>query len=90
VAQILQEWPTIQRTRTSKYPWDSWTNGEIWQVRAGEDFQSNVKTFVQGLYAYAKRHGMKVEVRADSDNDFAAFRFIPRGEQVVDASQTEV
>lgn len=84
MAQILQEWPSISRTRTSKYPWAQWTNGEIWQVKTGEDFESNVKTFVQGLYAYAKRHDMKVEVRTDADNEIAAFRFVT-GTQTVEA-----
>lgn len=82
MAQVLQEWPSISRTRQSKYPWSEWTDGEIWQVRKGEDFTSDVKTFVQGLYAYAKRHDMKVEVRTDADNDIAAFRFIAGAQSV--------
>jgi hypothetical protein len=82
MAQVLQEWPTISRTRQSKYPWSEWTDGEIRQVRKDEDFTSDVKTFVQGLYAYAKRHNMKVEVRTDADNDIAVFRFVAGAQSV--------
>ena len=62
MAEVLTEWPTIVRTRKAKYPWDEWTNGEIWKVSKGDDFDSEPKTFVQGLYAHAKRHGGKVKV----------------------------
>lgn len=85
MAEVLDQWPTIQRTRQSRYPWDQWTNGQIWQVREGDDFESNLKTFVQGLYAYGKRHGLKVEVRTDPANGIAAFRFVAGGQEVAGA-----
>lgn len=82
MAEVITEWPSIMRnsTRKSRYPWNEWTDGQIRKVVAGEDFESTLKTFVQGLYAYAKRNGYKVEVRQDTANDAAAFRFIPKGE----------
>lgn len=76
MAEVLTEWPSIVRTRQSRYPWSDWTNGQIWKVKEGEDFESNLKTFVQGLYAYGKRHGLKVEVRTDPNAGIAAFRYI--------------
>lgn len=82
MAEVLDQWPTITRTRQSRYPWGEWTNGAIWQVREGDDFESNLKTFVQGLYAYAKRHDLKVEVRTDPTNGIAAFRFISGAQEV--------
>ena len=84
MARIIEEWPSITRTRASRYPWAEWTNGAIWEVREAEDFSSNLKTFVQGLYAYGKRHGMKVEVRTSPDDGVVAFRFIS-GAQVAAA-----
>ena len=80
VAEILEQWPTITRTRKSIYPWDEWTDGNIRQAKEGEDFSSSLKTFVQGLYAYANRHGAKVEVRTAPADGVVAFRFVPAGE----------
>lgn len=88
MAEVLDQWPSITRTRSSKYPWSDWSNGAIWQVTAGADFDSSLKTFVQGLYAYAKRHDLKVEVRADNDQNLAAFRFVPKA-QVVESEVAE-
>lgn len=76
MAEVIAEWPSIVRTRSAKYPWAEWSDGQIWKVAEGEDFESNLKTFVQGLYAFAKRHSMKVEARTDVPNSTVAFRFI--------------
>lgn len=76
MAEILNQWPDITRVRTSRYPWDTWTDGQIRSVKEGEDFTSSLKTFVQGLYAYGKRHDLKVEVRTAPAEGLVAFRFI--------------
>lgn len=85
MAQMIDQWPEITRTRKSRYPWDEWANGAIWQVQEGTDFDSSLKTFVQGLYAYAKRHESKVEVRSEPASGVVAFRFVPKGPQDVTA-----
>lgn len=69
MAEVLTEWPTIVRTRKAKYPWTEWTNGQIWKVAKDTDFESEPKTFVQGLYAHAKRHGGKVKVGTVGDTE---------------------
>jgi len=75
----IDSMPVTTRTRKSIYPWDEWTDGSIWQVTEGEDFTSSPKTFVQGCYAHAKRHGLKVEVRSVGES-VVVFRFVPAGE----------
>lgn len=86
MAEVIQEWPSIVRVRKSIYPWDSWTDGNIWQAKEKEDFVSSLKTFVQGLYAYAARHGVKVEVRTAPTDGIVAFRFVPAGEAASNGS----
>jgi hypothetical protein len=83
VAEVLDTWPSITRTRSSRYPWDAWTNGQIWAVREEQDFASSLKTFVQGLYAYAKRHATKVEVRTAPTEGLVAFRFVTDEQEAV-------
>jgi hypothetical protein len=90
VAEIIEQWPTITRTRKSIYPWDEWTDGNIRQAKEGEDFASSLKTFVQGLYAYAARHDIKVEVRTAPADGVVAFRFVPSGENVAVADDSNV
>lgn len=89
MAEIIEQWPTITRTRKSIYPWDEWTDGQIRQVTEGSDFVSSLKTFVQGLYAYAARHGAKVEVRTAPSDGVVAFRFVPSGEVAQNGSAPE-
>lgn len=55
-----------------KYPWAQWTNGNWWQARRGEDFNGDVESFRSNLYAYTKRHGLKVTTK--SEGDVVAFK----------------
>lgn len=80
MAEIITEWPSIVRTRKSIYPWEEWTDGNIRQASEGVDFVSSLKTFVQGLYAYAARHNVKVEVRTAPSDGVVAFRFVSDAE----------
>lgn len=84
MAEMIHEWPSITRTRTAKYPWSEWTNGAIWQAKEGADFESTTKTFVQGLYAYGKRHGLKVEARTNAEGGLVAFRFMEAPQEAQD------
>lgn len=77
MATKIDVFPALVRQRSSIYPWGEWTDGSIWQAKEGEDFVSSLKTFVQGLYAHAKRHDLKVEVRSAPGDGVVAFRFIP-------------
>lgn len=77
MAERVTEFPVVARTRKSIYPWAEWTDGSIWQAKVGVDFTSSVKTFVQGCYAHAKRHDIKVEVRSVPEDGIVVFRFVP-------------
>lgn len=57
------EWdePTTRR----KYPWDEWTNGEVWQAVEGEDFASNHAVFKTQLNSRAEKLGMEVKVKVE-------------------------
>lgn len=62
--------------RQSKYPWDQWMDGGIWQVTYAEDFESLPKNFATSLQGKAKRCHRKVQVKV-IDETTVVFRFLP-------------
>jgi hypothetical protein len=47
----------------SRYPWDEWMDGGIWEVKRGEDFQVSEKSMASTLYAQARAKNQRVSVR---------------------------
>lgn len=63
----------------SKYPWDAWTNGEIWEIRRGDDFESETTSMVPQLHEYGRRNGFKVKTRTlkgEGSPDTIVFQYI--------------
>lgn len=48
----------------SKYPWDKWTDGRVWEVKEGVDFTCPVNTFRSVVYSHAYRKGMVARITA--------------------------
>lgn len=59
----------------TKYPWDRWTDGLIWEVTKGLDFDCKIESFRGVLYSYAKRNGMKLQVQSLVRMGKMRFRF---------------
>jgi hypothetical protein len=57
------EWDEPSTRR--KYPWDDWTDGQVWQVVEGKDFTSNHAVFKAQLKARAEKLGIKVKVKTE-------------------------
>lgn len=49
------------------YPWDKWSNGDIWRARLGRDFKCPIYSFKAMLYSAAKRRGMDVSLSTNED-----------------------
>lgn len=62
--------------RRSKYPWDTWTDGSIWQVEYGEDFDCMPKGLIASLQGKAKRSHRKVQAKIVGETT-VVFRFLP-------------
>jgi hypothetical protein len=60
------EWdePTTRR----KFPWDEWTNGEVWQAIEGEDFAANFAVFKTQLKTRAEKLGVEVKTRVEKSD----------------------
>lgn len=45
------------------YPWDQWLNGEAWELRQGQDFQTPTERFRKTAWSAAHSQGKKIETR---------------------------
>jgi hypothetical protein len=48
----------------SKYPWNKWTDGRVWEVKEGVDFTCPVNIFRSVVYSHAYRKGLAARVTA--------------------------
>lgn len=60
MAERIEEFPAEQRPPTRRYPWDQWTDGSVWKLVRGEDFDQEIDQFRNRLYPQAHRRGLKV------------------------------
>lgn len=47
-----------------KYPWDQWTDGQVWELVRGEDFAPTIRNFRPQCYMVAQRRGMEIRTYA--------------------------
>lgn len=61
MARKVDEFPEVPSR--SRYPWDTWLDGGIWELTQGEDFKGRAATFKSNARSQAKRRGGKVRAR---------------------------
>lgn len=61
------------QTGKAKYPWDEWTNGEIWEITRGVDYNPEPRRMRMRLYNRAQRYGLKVQVNVIGDRIIFVF-----------------
>jgi hypothetical protein len=61
VAQRIDHFPDAPVQ--SKYPWDEWFDGSVWELTPGEDFKGKAATFRGSAVAQAARRDGKVRTR---------------------------
>ena len=71
---------TVSRRNLTKaerryYPWPKWSNGKLWQIFPGEDFDIPTASMRAALYQHAGRRRIDV-VTYDMGDGSLAFRFI--------------
>ena len=59
--------------KTTKYPWDKWTDGRIWQIQRGVDFERPAVSFVANIHQLARTR--KLSVRVSQSGDTITFQF---------------
>jgi hypothetical protein len=67
MARVIDNFPAT--ATQSRYPWDEWLDGRVWELVAGEDFTSKPETFRQNAAIQAQRRGGKSKTRMVEDGD---------------------
>ena len=66
--------------RPEKYPWSEWTDGAVWKIRQGEDFDIELEHMQRSLHIHANNNGLKVKTRKDfTDLTALIFQFTKPG-----------
>jgi len=63
-----------------KYPWQSWTDGQIWRLERDKDFRVGRESMRQAVYDWARRKGLKVTVH-HVGNDNLEIQFFQKGSE---------
>ena len=62
--------------RASKYPWADWLDGEIWELKSGEDFDGKPTNFRSVALAQARNRGGKVKTHLRKLDDGSARMYL--------------
>jgi hypothetical protein len=76
VAKKLEEFDFESDTviKSSKYAWDEWLNGDIWQLVEHVDFKVKRASFKITVLNNAKKRGLKVNI-AEVEDGFVVQAF---------------
>jgi hypothetical protein len=61
VARKVERFPELPSQ--SRYPWESWLDGDIWELTPGEDFKGKADNFRAVAITQAKKRGGKLQSR---------------------------
>lgn len=64
--------------KTGRHPWDEWTDGDVWKITQGEDFQSDIESMRTQLYGKARSLRMDVDLVKDVEAGTITFRMTPK------------
>ena len=63
MAETLEEYPWHKPHGNRKYPWEQWTDGQIWRAKRNEDYTITSQQLMSRLRTKANLYGLKVRVR---------------------------
>jgi len=79
MSEIASAWPEPETTGfPRKYPWESWTDGQIHICTRGVDFDVEPRRFARSAWMHADRHGLRVETTVRGRSVFLQFKPKPR------------
>jgi hypothetical protein len=81
------DFEATKRGAKSKYPWDDWSDGSIWQIESFEDYDCETASMVASIRAQASKRGLRAQVLityaadnvdAGATQDRITFRMLPK------------
>ena len=67
MARVISSFPPA--TTRTRYPWDQWLDGQVWELVAGEDFTAKPETIRQSASSQATKRGGRVKTRLIEDGE---------------------
>jgi hypothetical protein len=78
MAKVLKTFDFVG-SRSNRYDWAAWSDGSIWQLTKGEDFDCKPQTVGTQARGYAKKNGLSV--RISQKDDSVVLQFIKKPQQ---------
>ena len=65
--------------RPWRYPWREWTDGSVWEITQGEDYNLLTQNMQVNLHMRAAKEGKRVQTRRIRENgsERLVFQFLP-------------
>lgn len=71
---------SLEDDSTRRYPWGEWTDGSVWEIKKGEDYEVPTENMRVNLHDRAKGQGLSVQTRKVGNGSWEGlrFQFVPR------------
>jgi hypothetical protein len=85
MARRLEKFPGQPDAKRGKYPWEEWTDGSVWEIRQGEDYEVATENMRVNLHLKADSQARKVRTHkiADDRGEGLVFQFLESDEMEV-------
>src|SRR3954454_15552216 len=84
MAKRLSSFPGDESNEQRRYPWSEWTDGAVWEIRRGDDYDVATENMRVNLHMKADALAIKVRTRKinDEHGEGLVFQFLPVGEEM--------
>jgi hypothetical protein len=65
----------VQEGTPRRYPWEQWSDGSVWEIRQGEDYDVPTENMRINIHERAKQRVMKVRTEKFKDKQSEGLRF---------------
>src|SRR3954447_2889238 len=84
MAKRLESFPGDVPSGARRYPWAEWTDGSVWEIRRGEDYDASTENMRVNLHMKADQLAQKVRTKKirDEQGEGLVFQFFdPEAEE---------